>query len=215
VTSLAERLRVYVVTTSTGAGHEGVVEAAVAGGATAVQLRAPELDDEQLLPLAVQLAERCRAAGVALIVNDRVDVAVASGADGVHVGQGDELLGVRDRLGPDRLLGISVRGEGDVAAALALGADYLGATVWATATKPEAVPGGLEQLTAVAEASPVPVVGIGGINADNAAEVVGSGAAGVAVISAVAQAPDPVAAVRRIAAAVDGGVRSTGRPGRP
>jgi thiamine-phosphate pyrophosphorylase len=205
---LADRLRVYVVTSATGAGHAGVVEAAVAGGATAVQLRAPELDDEELLPLATRLASRCRAAGILLVVNDRVEVAVASGADGVHVGQGDELTGVRERIGPHRVLGISVRGPQDVPAAVELGADYLGATVWATATKPEAVPGGLSALAAVAAAAPVPVVGIGGIDVTNAGSVVATGAAGVAVISAVTQAPDPAAAVRALGAAVRAGLAS-------
>jgi thiamine-phosphate pyrophosphorylase len=206
---LGDRLRLYVVTSGAGAGHEGVTEAAVAGGATAVQLRAPELHDDELLPLARRLAERCRSAGVLFVVNDRVEVAVASGADGVHVGQGDELAGVRVRIGSERVLGISVRGAADVAPALDHGADYLGATVWATATKPEAVPGGLRQLAAVAAVSPVPVVGIGGIDARNAAEVLGAGAAGVAVISAVSQAPDPEVAVQQLRAAVEGWRRVT------
>src|SRR5512141_1396430 len=105
-------LGVYVLTSSglvPERGHRDVAIAAVAGGATAVQLRAKELDDAELLPLAEELSSRCRAAGVLFVVNDRVDVALESGADGLHVGQADELEHVRERVGPEVVLGISVR----------------------------------------------------------------------------------------------------------
>jgi thiamine-phosphate diphosphorylase len=198
--ALASRLAVYVVSTETSQpvrrGHRDITAAALAGGATAVQLRAPDLTDHQLLPLAGDLVRRCRDSGALLIVNDRVEVAVASGADGVHLGQDDDIAGARDRLRSGQLLGISVRGVDDVPAAVADGADYLGVTVWATSSKPDAVPAGLEAVRAVAAASPVPVVGIGGITAANAAQVVEAGAAGVAVISAVARADDPEDATR-------------------
>lgn len=222
---LATRLAVYVVTSSTPAPpartHLDVVRAAVAGGASAVQLRAPEVTDDELLPVAVEAAARCRHAGVLFVVNDRVGVAVAARADGVHLGQGDDIAEAAGRLLPGQLLGVSVRGPQDVEPALRAGADYLGATVWATATKPEALPGGLDALRAVTAASPVPVVGIGGITVANAGQVIAAGAAGVAVVSAVAGASDPVAATReflRVVTTARGRTRSLGPPddaGRP
>lgn len=219
------RLAVYVVTWSTPAPttrtHLDIVGAAVAGGATAVQLRAPELTDDELLPVAVEVAAQCRGAGVLFIVNDRVDVAVAAQAHGVHLGQRDDVAWAAGRLLPGQVLGISVRGLEDVDPALRAGADYLGATVWATTTKPDALPGGVDALRAITAASPVPVVGIGGITAANAGEVIAAGAAGVAVVSAVAAAPDPVAATRglvRAVATARGRTMSLGPPddaGRP
>ncbi len=198
-------LRVYVITSSglaPGRGHVEVALAAIEGGASAVQLRAPELNDERLLPLAARLVDPCRDAGVLFVVNDRVDVAVRSGADGVHLGQGDDLEGARERLGPDRVLGISVRTPWQARAAERAGADYLGVTVWTTPTKPEAVAVGLEGLRAVVAATRLPVVGVGGITASNARRVLEAGAAGVAVVSAVGAAQDPVAATRQLVAAV-------------
>jgi thiamine-phosphate pyrophosphorylase len=197
-------LRVYVLTSASFAGrsHRDVAAAAIAGGATAIQLRAPELPDDELLQVAVDLAVRCREAGILFVVNDRPDVAVASGAGGAHVGQGDDLDGARASLGPDGVLGISVGSVEQTHAAVDRGADYVAVTVWGTPTKPEATPGGRELVRRIAGASPVPVVGIGGIDAANAASVLEAGAAGVAVISAVAAAPDPVEAARAIARAV-------------
>ena len=198
-------LGVYIVTSSDlvpGRGHRDVAMAAIAGGATAVQLRAKELEDEDLLPLAEELSARCRAAGVLFVVNDRVDVALASGAGGVHVGQADELDHVRDRVGPGVVLGVSVHDAEQARSAEAAGADYLGVTVWPTSTKPDATPYGLDGVRAVVAATSLPVVGIGGIGPANAAEVLAAGAAGVAVISAVGAAEDPVAATRVLAEVV-------------
>ena len=203
---LARRLAVYVVTTQTTAPakrqHRDIAAAALAGGATAVQLRAPELEDDELLAVAVELAGMCRQSGALFIVNDRTDVAVSSGADGVHVGQGDDPAVARERLLAGQVLGISLAGLDDLPGAVEAGADYVGVTVWPTATKADAVPMGLRTVRAVADASPVPVVGIGGITTQNAAEVIGSGAAGVAIISAVAQAADPEEATRALSRAV-------------
>ncbi|HEX9122256.1 MAG TPA: thiamine phosphate synthase [Actinomycetota bacterium] len=195
-------LGVYVVTSSgfvPGRGHREVALAAIEGHADAVQLRAPELTDDELLPLATELAATCRRSGVLFVVNDLVRVAVESGADGVHLGQGDELQGARERLGPDRVLGISVAAPEEALTAEAAGADYLGVTVWATATKPEARPQGIEGLRLVVAATSLPIVGIGGIDASNAAEVLEAGAVGVAVISAVGAARDPAAATKELA----------------
>jgi thiamine-phosphate pyrophosphorylase len=200
-----QRLRVYVVTSSAFAGrsHRDVALAGIEGGATAVQLRAPELDDDALEALAREIAPVCRGAGVLLVVNDRPAVATAAGADGVHVGQGDDIEGARSAVGPGGILGISVATPAQARAAEAAGAQYLGVTVWATTTKPEARPEGLGGVAAVTACTSLPVIGIGGIDETNAADVIAAGAAGVAVISAVAAAGDPVAVVRRLRAAVD------------
>jgi len=206
-----QMLRVYVVTSGTvdpRRTHEDIVEAAIEGGATAVQLRAPELRDEELAALVPALADRCRRAGIPLVVNDRVDVAVASGASGAHVGQEEDAGTARARLGPDRVLGISVGTPDEAWTAERAGADYLGVTVWATDTKPDARPVGIDGLREVAAATALPVVGIGGIDAGNAAGVLEAGAAGIAVIGAVAAADDPVAAVRSLRDVVD---RALGR----
>ncbi|MEP6972686.1 MAG: thiamine phosphate synthase [Actinomycetota bacterium] len=198
-------LGVYVVTSNDlypGRTHRHVALAAIEGGASAIQLRAPELDDRDLLPLATELAGLCREAGVVFVVNDRLDVALLSGADGVHLGQGDDLDQARSRIGENGALGISVNDAEEAGAAEAAGADYLGVTVWATSTKPEAVPLDLEGLRAIVGATTLPVVGIGGIQAANAWQVIHAGATGVAVVSAVAAAEDPVDATRKLAAAV-------------
>jgi thiamine-phosphate pyrophosphorylase len=198
-------LRLYVITSGAfaGRGHDDVAAAALEGGATALQLRAPELADDALLPIALRVAARCRNAGVPLVINDRFDVARTCGADGVHVGQDVPIGEARARSGEERILGVSVRDVGEARAAEAAGADYVGVTVWPSATKPEASARGLDAVREISTAVRVPVVGIGGIGAANAGEVLGAGAAGVAVISAVATADDPVAAVRDLRRTVD------------
>jgi thiamine-phosphate pyrophosphorylase len=198
-------LRVYVLTSSgfvPGRGHADVATAAIAGGASAVQLRAPELDDARLCDLGRGIAARCRAAGVLFVVNDRPAVAAQVGA-GVHVGQDDDPASARRAIGADLVLGVSVSTPDEALAAERDGADYLGVTVWATPTKPEAAPRGLDGLRAVVAATPLPVVGIGGIHAANAHEVLEAGAAGVCVVSAVGAAPDPERATRELVAAVE------------
>lgn len=206
---LRRSLAVYVVTSAElvpGRGHVDVARAAIEGGAGAIQLRAPEFEDRpgELLPMATGISAFCRARGVVFIVNDLVDLAVESGAAGVHLGQGDEVLGVTDRLGPDRVLGLSVETPEQAGEAERMGADYLGVTVFETVTKPEATPVGLDGLRGIAAATPLPVVGIGGIDASNARQVLSAGAAGVAVVSAVGAAPDPVEATRELVRVVRG-----------
>lgn len=197
-------LDVYVITSAglvTGRGHVDVALAAVEGGATAVQLRAPELDDDELWAVARRLAPRVRERGVLFIVNDRVEVALQSGAEGVHLGQ-DDLSGVGSARRGRLVLGVSVESPDQARVAGEMGADYLGVTVWASTTKPEARPVGLDGLRSVVGSTSLPVVGIGGVSPSNAAEVIGAGAAGVAAVSAVGAAPDPVAATRALAGAV-------------
>jgi thiamine-phosphate pyrophosphorylase len=203
---LRRRLRVYVVTSTSlvlGRGHVEVARAALEGGATAVQLRAPELRPEELVLLASDLAALCRGRGILFMVNDVVGVALKSGADGVHLGQGDDLAGARERLGPDPVLGISVETPLQARRAEELGADYLGVTVWRTWTKPEAVPVGLDGLREIVATTRLPVVGIGAVDSSNARQVLEAGVAGVAVVSAVGAAPDPVTATRDLVAVVE------------
>jgi thiamine-phosphate pyrophosphorylase len=195
---------VYVLTSSgfvPGRSHRDVAEAALAGGATAVQLRAPELTDARLEALAGELAERCRRAGALFVVNDRVAVAASVGA-GAHVGQGDDPGSAREVLDPTAVLGVSVSTTDEARAAEVAGADYLGVTVWATPTKPEAEPRGLDGLRTIAREISLPVVGVGGIHAGNAADVFEAGAAGIGVVSAVGAAPDPVRATEILVDAV-------------
>jgi thiamine-phosphate pyrophosphorylase len=205
-------LRVYVLTSSglvPGRSHRDVAEAALAGGATAVQLRAPELIDARLEALAGELVERCRATGTLFVVNDRVAVAASVGA-GAHVGQGDDPGSAREILDPAAVLGVSVSTTDEARAAEVAGADYLGVTVWATPTKPEAEPRGLDGLRTIARDISLPVVGVGGIHAGNAADVLEAGAAGIGVVSAVGAAPDPVRATAELVEAVGRWEEQTG-----
>jgi len=181
-----------------------VVEKAVAGGVSMVQLREKTAPTRDFVDLARGLVARLRPRGVPVLINDRVDVALAADADGVHVGQDDmRPADVRALIGPDKILGLSVTGEDETRAALGLPVDYLGAgPVFATATKKDAgAPQGIAGLTAMLSLATVPVVAIGGIGPDNAAAVTAAGANGVAVVSAICSAPDPcraAAALRRI-----------------
>jgi len=206
-------LSVYVITSTALAAPRSVfdvVRAALRGGATVVQLREKELSTRELIEMAQALLQVTRPAGVPLIVNDRVDVALAVDADGVHVGQEDMPAGLARRLiGPGKILGVSAETVEQALLAQRDGADYLGVgDVYGTATKPDAGPPiGLEGLRRVAEAVRIPVVGIGGITPRNAADVVAHGAEGVAVISAVFGAPDPEEATRRLRQAVEQGRR--------
>ena len=194
----AEALGVVVLTSSglvPGRTHLDVARAAIAGGANIVQVRAPELSNDELRELSRTVVKACEGSTTLPVVNDSVEIAVDVGAAGVHVGQTDGPAGVRARLG-DRMLGVSVSTPEDAREAAAFGADYLGITVWATPTKPEALPMGLDGLAAVVAASSLPVVGIGGVSAQNATEVLGAGASGIAVVSAVGAAGDVEAATR-------------------
>jgi thiamine-phosphate pyrophosphorylase len=200
-----ERLRVHVITSSglvPGRGHIEVADAAIEGGADVVQLRAPELSDHELLSVAAEIGRRCQRGQVLFVVNDRIDIAVAVGAGGAHAGQGDHPESASERLGPRGVLGISVTTPEQAEAAERAGADYLGVTVFATPTKAEAVPIGLDGLRSIVEATSLPVVGVGGIDPSNVRKVLATGAFGVAVVSAVGMASDPVAATRRLVEAV-------------
>jgi thiamine-phosphate pyrophosphorylase len=171
----------------------GLVAAAVDGGVTAVQLRGKGLAGRELVALGLELSGRLAGAGIPLIVNDRLDVALACGAAGVHLGRDDVPVRLaRELLGPDRVIGVSVNTPDEARRAESEGADYVGAgPAYATATKETALPVlGPEGIGLVRRAVGIPVVAIGGIDAGNAAALAASGADGIAVVSAILGAPD-------------------------
>lgn len=194
----------YVITDSKlsgGRSHLEVAQAAIRGGATVVQLRDKEATTRQLVETGRVLRDLTRERGVTFIVNDRVDVALAVEADGVHLGVDDMPVPIARRLmGPGAIIGFSPETVEQARQAEAEGADYLGVgAVFGTGTKPDAGPPiGVEGLRAMVRAVSIPVVAIGGITADNAAQCIRAGAAGVAVISAVVAAEDVEAAARRL-----------------
>ncbi|GAB6036769.1 thiamine phosphate synthase [Fundidesulfovibrio butyratiphilus] len=201
-------LGVYLVTDQAlclGRPLEDVVRAAASGGATMVQLREKALATRPFVEMARALVAMLRPLGVPLLVNDRLDVALACGADGLHVGQDDlDPLTARELLGPEAILGLSVSTLEETVAARDMPVDYLGAgPVYPTATKADAKavfgPRGLAEIVA---ATHLPVVAIGGCQASNAARAVEAGAMGVAVVSAICSAKDPALASREIALAV-------------
>jgi thiamine-phosphate pyrophosphorylase len=195
---------VYIITDRHAVGDRSlltVVRAAIAGGATAVQLREKDATTRAMLELARALHEITQEAGVPLIVNDRIDVALAIGAEGVHVGQDDMPAPLaRQLIGPERILGVSAETVELARQAEQEGADYLGVgAVYATPSKADAgAPIGITGLQEIVQATTLPVVAIGGITLDNAPTVHQTGAAGVSVISAVMSAPDPAAAARQL-----------------
>lgn len=213
---LRRPLDLYVIVDTAVAGDRDPVAlaaAAIAGGATALQLRAKDLPTVRQVAVARALADLARRHAVLFIVNDRLDVALAVEADGVHLGWEDlPPADARRLLGPERVLGVSAGNLEEARAALAAGADYLGVgPIFPTRTKADAGEAiGLEGLRAIRALSPVPIVAIGGITAENAAAVIAAGADGVAVISAVLLAPDPTAAARRLRQVIDEARRARG-----
>lgn len=214
--SLPLDLRVYLVTDRRLAGDrslEDVVEAAVRGGVTLVQLREKDCAHEEFVRRARAMKERTDRAGVPLIINDDVEVAAAIGADGVHVGQSDTAYpDARERLGPEAIIGLTVEDFEQAAAAEELDVDYLGVSaIYATPTKVDAKGAfGVEGLRELRRLSRHRLVAIGGLDADNARPVVEAGADGIAVVSAICSASDPEVAARRLRDAVDrarGGAR--------
>ena len=208
-------LTLYLVIGRDAAGGRPLGEvaaAAVAGGVTLVQLREKTAADGEVAALARELKAVLDPAGVPLIVNDRIEVALGAGAAGVHLGQDDLDAGrARARLGPEGIIGVSAGTPEEAARVDPSLADYVGVgSVYATATKPDAgAPIGPEGLAALRATLPLPVVGIGGIDADNAAAVIAAGADGVAVVSAICGAADPEAAARALRRVIE----SARRPG--
>jgi len=208
-----DQWQTYLVTQeslSAGRPTTDIVEAAIEGGVDAVQLREKGLDIGTRYELGRELRELTTEAGVDLIVNDRVDLAHAIGADGVHLGQSDlPVSAAREILGPEAIIGASVSTVSEARLAAITGANYLGVgAVYGTDSKPDAETAdkalGLDRLADVVAAVRIPIVAIGGITPDNATAAVDAGADAVAVISAIAGADDPAAAARKLSEAVDG-----------
>jgi thiamine-phosphate pyrophosphorylase len=205
---LAPRLSLIVITDPDCGGGRTIVQvvrAALRAGAPSIQLRGKDQPAREQVELARALLAETRAAGALLWVNDRLDVALAAGADGVHLGQDDLPLDAARRIVPAGfLVGISAETAELARVAERDGASYVGTgPVYATGSKADAGDAvGCERISEVARAVRIPVVGIGGIGAANAGEVVRAGAAGVAVISAVMRAADPEAATRDLLRAV-------------
>ena len=181
-----------------------VVRDAVAGGVTCVQLREKEASSREFYDLARALLGVTRPAGVPLIVNDRLDIALAAGADGVHVGQSDiPLDAVRRLVPPSFIVGVSAESDDDAVQAAASGATYVAASpVFATPTKTDTAPAlGLDGVAALRAALPpaCPLVAIGGIHLDNASAVLAAGADGLAVVSEIMSAPSPRLAAAALA----------------
>ena len=168
------------------------VEEAIKGGATFIQLREKELNEDDFLEEAKEMKELCARYHVPFVINDNVEIAVAMDADGVHVGQSDmEALDVRAKLGPDKIIGVSAQTVEQALLAQKHGADYLGVgAVFATGSKADADDVSYETLKAICEAVDIPVIAIGGIGIHNVMELAGSGICGVAVISAIFAQPD-------------------------
>lgn len=198
---------VYLVTQASLSGERStpeIVERAIDGGVDVVQLREKDVTARNRYEIGREVRELTRNAGVPLIVNDRVDLALALDADGVHLGETDLPVPVaRDLLGDEAIIGRSVSFVDDARAAEKAGADYLGVgAVFATGSKDdideEEYAIGTDRLAEIVAAVDVPVVGIGGVTSENADEVIETGADGVAVITEITGADDPTAATRTL-----------------
>lgn len=199
-----EELKLYLVTDRGLAGEraiEDIVKEAVEGGVTMVQLREKDIATRDFIALALRLKDVLKPYGVPLIINDRVDVALASDAEGVHIGQSDMPYAMaRKLLGPSKIIGLSVENFGQIEEANLLDVDYIGVSpVFATPTKTDtAEPFGLDGLRKAVRMSAHPTVAIGGMNERTAADVMACGTDGIAVVSAIVCAPDPAEASRRL-----------------
>lgn len=201
-------MRLYAVTDRTWLNGESLcsqVEKALIGGATFVQLREKNLDRDIFLDEARQLKTLCRKYGVPFVINDDVEIARLAGADGVHLGQGDmSAAEARNILGDNKIIGVSARTVEQALRAQKMGADYLGTgAVFPTGSKSDAEVCGVSSLKAVCDAVDIPVVAIGGINESNVLQLKGSGADGVAVISAIFAKSDIASAAKRLRALVE------------
>lgn len=189
---------------------EEVVDRALAAGVTLLQYREKNADDRTFVAEARRIVEICRRHRVPLIINDRIELVREIGADGAHIGQDDhDPLHTREILGPGAILGVSVFDREQAIAAVEAGADYVAVNgVFYTDTKLNLpAPLGLKSVTEIAGAVDVPVVGIGGINAQNAEQVIAAGAAGVAIVSAICSAGDISQSVGLFLKAISSGKR--------
>lgn len=176
------------------------VEQALKGGVSFLQLREKELKEQAFLEEAKVIQELCKKYQVPFLINDNVELAASIGADGVHVGQSDMAAGAaREKLGPDRIIGVSARTVEEALEAQRQGADYLGVgAVFPTGSKADAVEVDHQVLKEICSAVEIPVIAIGGIGRDNVAQLKGSGICGIAVISAIFAQNDIEAAAREL-----------------
>ena len=193
----------YAVTDRTwlkGRSLADAVEEALRAGVTFLQLREKDLDYASFLELAREIKGITDKYGIPYVINDKVEVAMAVGADGVHVGQDDMAPeDVRKIISPDKILGVSAQTVGQALLAEKKGADYIGVgSIFPTSTKPDAETVSFDTLKAICEAVSIPVVAIGGINKDNAMRLSGSGIDGIAVVSAIFAREDIATAVREL-----------------
>lgn len=210
---MTRTLTTYLVTQEPQSNDRGtatVVREAIAGGIDAVQLREKHAPAIERYELGQQLRAMTNEAGIPLIVNDRVDLAVALDADGVHLGDDDlPVTAAREQLGEDAIIGRSVSTPAAARQAEATGADYLGVgAVFGTQTKEtreSETKIGVDAVSAIVDAVSIPVVGIGGVTADNAKRVAAAGADGVAVVTAITEADDPAATTRALRESVEAG----------
>jgi thiamine-phosphate pyrophosphorylase len=196
-----EAARLYLVC---GRQPEGFLRAVLAAGVDMLQLRDKEASDDELLAAGRSFRRCCDATGALMIVNDRPDLAVATGADGVHVGQDDvPVASARRIVGPERIVGLSTHSHDQLAAAQ--GVDYVAVgPVHATPTKPGRPPVGLDLVREAAARSRVPFFAIGGIDTTNVEAVVAAGARRIVVVRAIVEAHDPPGAVRSLRSVLDG-----------
>lgn len=185
-----ETLRLYAITDRTwlcGRKIEDDVRAALKGGVTLVQLREKNVDFETLVQTAKDLKSVCREYGVPLIINDNIDAAIASDADGVHLGQGDTpVRAAREKLGADKIIGATAKTVSQAKKAESDGADYLGSgAVFGSSTKTDAVKMDMATLKSITDSVTIPVVAIGGITGENILTLKGTGIAGAAVVSGI------------------------------
>jgi thiamine-phosphate pyrophosphorylase len=193
--------------------HVRLTEMAIAGGADTIQFRQKEGHTREMIGIVRDMKSLCEKAGVTLIVNDRMDIAIAAEADGVHLGQEDFPIKLARRLlGDDKIIGGSARNLEEARECISQGADYIGfGPVYPTLTKEDAGNAtGIDMLKEVSERISIPVIAIGGIDSGNIHEVMRSGAHGIAVISAVCCHPDPEQVTRILKEALNHGSNNGG-----
>lgn len=200
-------------------GHEQLARLACAGGADMIQFREKLLPSGEFARAALLVRDACWEHAVPMIINDRVQIARDVRADGVHLGRGDTPVAeARALLGPDAIIGASAGSIEEAKEAEAAGASYVGfGHIFVTTSKVKTTPPvGLDALASACAAVKIPVIAIGGITAENAADVIRAGAWGVAVVADVCAAVDPFAATQRLREAIDGAIPSSaGRPDSP
>lgn len=192
---MRKHLLLYAVTDRAWTGAQTLyeqVEQALNAGVTMVQLREKQLSTEEFIREAQPIAALCRAHGVPCLINDSIEVCLAVGADGVHVGQSDMAAErARELLGPDAVIGVTAKTPEQAQAAQRAGADYIGTgAAFGSSTKLDATYISAEQMKAVCASVDIPAVAIGGITRENAAQLAGRGIAGIAVVSAIFAQPD-------------------------